>query len=70
VKKTFEVTADPGKELSFEQLERFVQQARAEGAGQIGTQVKAKVRFNGTLRALSVDVHGEAILGQRTDDAS
>ncbi len=56
MKRTFEVTAEPGKELSFEALERFVTQARNEGAGQFNTTVKAKVRFNGSLRGLSVEV--------------
>jgi len=67
VKRTFEVTADPGKELSFDALERFVAQARAEGAGELSTTVKAKVRFNGTLRGLSVEVSETPPLGQRLD---
>jgi hypothetical protein len=56
MKRTLEVKADPGKQLTFDQVERFVQQARAAGAGPLGTVVKATVRFNGTLRGLSIEV--------------
>jgi hypothetical protein len=65
VKNTYEVSAKPGEELTLQEIERFVQQVRTQGAGAMATRVKAKVRFNGTLRGLSVEVDDQPILGQR-----
>jgi hypothetical protein len=56
MKKTIEIKADSNGQITFEQLERLVSQARSEGAGPLGTKVKGTVRFNGTLRALSIEM--------------
>jgi hypothetical protein len=66
MKKTIEIKADGGGQITFEQLERLVAQAKAEGAGPLGTTVKALVRFNGTLRALSIEMEAN---DTKEDDA-
>lgn len=48
-----EMKADPGKELTMAQLVRFVDSLRGNVNGE--GVVKATVRFNGTLRGISVE---------------
>jgi hypothetical protein len=56
MKKTLEIKPRAGGTVSFTDLERFVTEARTQGAGELGTTVRATVRFNGTLRSVSVDI--------------
>jgi hypothetical protein len=66
MKKTIEIKADGSGEITFDMIERLISQAKAEGAGPLGTRVKAVVRFNGTLRALSIEMESK---DTKEDDA-